>query len=152
MCCSLQGVYNIVWFLPRLDGYHCQPVFTKPGGGSTVARSRGYSSANSSKNSAIYRILGQKYGQKPISLNLILKSVKNVLISLQNEKTIFHYICIAINFFKTKFFPLPFSKLAEFSAIWQQWAGGGGEGVGGGRSPGTAGVMALIHCHRLIRS
>ena len=29
----LQGVYNIVWFLPRLDGYHCQPVFTRPGGG-----------------------------------------------------------------------------------------------------------------------
>ena len=125
----LQEVYNIVWFLPRLDGYHCQPVFTRPGGGSTVARSRGDSSANSSKNSAIWRILGQKYGQKPISLNLILKSVKNVLISLQNEKTIFHYICIAINFFKTKCFSTTFQQI---SGIFRYLATVGGRG--GGRS------------------
>ena len=147
----LQEVY-IVWFLPRLDGYHCQPVFTRPGGGSTVARSRGDSSANSSKNSAIWRILGQTYGQKPISLNLILKSVKNVLISLQNEKTIFHYICIAINFFKTKFFSTTFQQISGIFRYLATVGGRGGEGVGGGRSPGTAGVMALIHCLRLIRS
>ena len=132
----LQGVYNIVWFLPRLDGYHCQPVFTRPGGGSTVARSRGDSSANSSKNSAIWRILGQKYGQKPISLNLILESVKNVLISLQNEKTIFHYICIAINFFKTKFFSTTFQQI---SGIFRYLATVGGRWGGGGKA-GAVGV------------